>query len=189
MDAFFNTFLEGFWHILDLQGADHIVFLLALCAIYEFRDWKGVLLMVTAFTIGHAITLAVAGLDLVRVKSNMIEFLIPVTILITAIWNFFKKGKSVSWISYLITLCFGFIHGLGFSNYFRMVGDETKIVRDLLAFNLGVEAGQIPIVLAILFCGYLATQFFKSSQKEWSRLLSGMAIGASLIMISDTWPW
>lgn len=187
MHSFGDTFLQGFAHILDIQGVDHILFLVALTAFYEAKNWKRLLVLVTAFTIGHAITLVIAGLDLVRFRSDWIEFLIPVTILITAISNLFRKGDKGAVWSYVVTLSFGLIHGLGFSNFFRMVGDETNIVMDLVAFNLGVEVGQIPVVIIVLLASLVATQFFRVSHREWKRFLSGIAVGASLLMIQENW--
>ncbi|MFT4679519.1 MAG: hypothetical protein ACI84C_000406 [Flavobacteriales bacterium] len=187
MNSFWDTFCEGFAHILDIQGVDHILFLVALAAFYEAKHWKRLLVLVTAFTIGHAVTLIVAGLDLVRFRSDLIEFLIPVTILITAISNLFRKGEKRAVVSYAVTLAFGLIHGLGFSNYFRMIGNEADLALDLLAFNLGVEAGQIPVVLGVVLASLVAAQVFHVSHKEWKRFLSAMAFGASLLMIQENW--
>lgn len=187
MNSFGDTFFEGFAHILDIQGVDHILFLIALAAFYEAKHWKRLLVLVTAFTIGHAVTLIIAGLDLVRFRSDWIEFLIPVTILFTAISNLFRKGEKGAWVSYMVTLAFGLIHGLGFSNYFRMIGDESDLVLDLLAFNLGVEAGQIPVVLGVVLMSLMASQVFHVSHKDWKRFLSAMTVGASLLMIQENW--
>ncbi|MCB0762315.1 MAG: HupE/UreJ family protein [Flavobacteriales bacterium] len=188
MASFADTFVEGFYHITDLQGADHIVFLLALCSGFGWSSWKKVLMLVTAFTIGHAITLILAGLDLVRVSSSWIEFLIPVTILITAFGNLIRKNNHQLGPLYPVALLFGLIHGLGFSNYFRIISNDSDLVVDLLAFNLGVEAGQIPIVLGVMLLGWLVCRFFAYSERDWQRLVSGIAIGAALMLIVDTWP-
>src|SRR5688572_12761348 len=145
----FTSYLElGFDHILDLNGYDHILFLIALCAAYSSADWKKILILVTAFTIGHSFTLAMSSLDIITINADLIELIIPVTILITAILNLvIKPDTSKRWqIIYLLPLFFGFIHGMGFSNYFKvLLGREAEIILPLFAFNLGVELGQICI--------------------------------------------
>lgn len=151
MSQFALYFQLGIEHILDILGYDHIMFVVALTAIYLLREWRRLLILVTAFTIGHSITLALATLRVVNFNSELIEFLIPVTIFITAISNLFKKDsyRSSAQINtnYVYALFFGLIHGLGFSNYLRsLLGSDKTIVPQLLAFNLGLEVGQIIIV-------------------------------------------
>ena len=118
----FSTYLElGFDHILDMKGYDHILFVIVLCAVYKVSEWKKILILVTAFTVGHSVTLAMSALNVVSFKAEIIEFLIPLTILITALYNVLEKKKShlnINW-NYVMALFFGFIHGLGFSNYFK----------------------------------------------------------------------
>src|SRR5690606_30408879 len=125
-------------------------FIIALCAVYLFRDWKKVLILVTAFTIGHSLTLALATTGWIRVNSDVIEFLIPVTIALTAFFNILKPKPSKSrgiQTNYVFALFFGLIHGLGFSNYLRaLLGRESSLFEPLLAFNLGLEVGQLFIV-------------------------------------------
>ncbi len=186
----------GFDHILDMDAKDHIAFLIALCAIYQLKEWKKVLILVTAFTIGHSITLGLAALDLIKVNKSLIELLIPVTILITAVYNVLKKsdgnseslfGRSIN-INYLFALAFGFIHGLGFSNTLKamiMPGEENQLVRQLFAFNIGVELGQLIIVTAILFIAYIALNLLKIRQRAWNLFISGAAAGISVILILE----
>ncbi len=145
----------GLQHITDLQGYDHILFIICLCAVYSFTNWKKILILITAFTLGHSITLALATLKLVSVSADVVEFIIPLTIFITAISNFFQRSNkfsvSLHITKYIIALVFGLIHGLGFSNYLRMLlGNQENILNPLFAFNIGVELGQMAIVVVIL---------------------------------------
>ena len=146
-------FQTGFEHITDLAGYDHMLFLLILCSVYSFRNWDW-LILITAFTIGHCITLALSVLNIIRLPSSLIEFSIPLTILISAIfrWIQVEKNENKSYQKdqkvYAVTLLFGLIHGLGFSNMLRsMLGSQADILQPLLFFNLGLEVGQIVIVL------------------------------------------
>jgi HupE / UreJ protein len=186
----FNFYLSlGFNHILDLAAQDHVVFLIALCAIYHPKQWRTILILITAFTVGHSITLALAASDMLRINKPLVEMLIPVTILITALYNVFRK-KSVEHSSakdsYLLALGFGFIHGMGFSNVLKsmlMPGEESKFLEQLLAFNIGVELGQIVIVGLILIMAYLALNILRVQHRDWNLFVSGAAAGAAMIMI------
>jgi hypothetical protein len=146
-------FQTGFEHITDLAGYDHMLFLLILCSVYSFRNWDW-LILITAFTIGHCITLALSVLNIIRLPSSLIEFAIPLTILISAIfrWIQVEKNENKSYQKdqkvYAVTLLFGLIHGLGFSNMLHsLLGSQADILQPLLFFNLGLEVGQIVIVL------------------------------------------
>lgn len=172
----FSAYLGlGFEHILDPKGYDHILFVLALSGIYLLKDWRQVLILVTAFTIGHSLTLALSALNIVKVNADLVEFLIPITIVLTCLYNILRKEenqKSISW-NYLIALGFGLIHGLGFSNYFKAIlGKEESIVLPLFAFNVGVELGQIVIVLVSLIVASIAVRVLKLSQRKWTLFLS-----------------
>lgn len=179
----------GIGHITDPAGIDHMVFLLALCAIYELRDWKKVLILVTAFTIGHSLTLIAAGLDIVVLPSSWVEFMIPLTIFSTALYNTrgsWRKRYDIEnqFSRYLLALFFGLIHGFGFSNFFRMMSTENDtIVYPLLMFNIGVEIGQIAIVSCILLLSFLLTGLFRIRQPIWNLFVSGMAAGISLLLM------
>jgi hypothetical protein len=153
----FTTYLQlGFWHIWSWQATDHLTFLLALCAPFVLAEWRRVVALVTSFTIGHSLTLALATLGLVGVNKAVIEALIPVTIMFTALLNMKQAGRpdarptrraaSVIWaVPNALALAFGLIHGLGFSNYLRsLLGENSRPVAELLSFNLGVELGQLP---------------------------------------------
>jgi hypothetical protein len=175
----------GWQHILDWQGYDHILFVSALCGIYTFQNWQQVLWLVTAFTLGHSLTLALSVLDQVRTDATWIEFLIPVTIMLTALFNIFNKSFSLqsARVSYGLALVFGLIHGLGFSNYLKsLLGQDTNIVLELLAFNVGLEFGQLVIVSGILSLAWLVVQGFRVLRREWSLFLSSAIFGMALIM-------
>lgn len=193
MSQFQLYFKLGLQHILDLNGFDHILFVIALCAIYLIRDWKKILILVTAFTIGHSITLALATLGWVRISSDLIEFLIPVTIAFTAFFNILhpkpSNGKGIQ-LNYLFALFFGLIHGLGFSNYLRsLLGRETSLFEPLLAFNLGLEVGQLVIVGVFLLIAFIWVGIFATNRKEWTLIISALVLGMSLMMIIDTKFW
>lgn len=193
MNQFQLYFKLGLQHILDLQGFDHILFIVALCAVYLLRDWKKILILVTAFTIGHSITLALATMQLVRINSELIEFLIPVTIAITALFNVLKpkpsNGRGIQ-ANYLFALFFGLIHGLGFSNYLRsLLGRENSLFEPLLAFNLGLEVGQLVIVTIFLMISSILVGMFGTNRKEWTLVISAVVFGMSFMMILDTKFW
>ena len=202
MKSVFQTFLElGFSHITDLNGYDHILFIVALCAIYTFAEWRKVAILVTAFTIGHSITLALAALDVVSVSTKWVEFLIPVTILLTAIYNVVFHKQDSSSIqrktfdrsingNYVFALLFGLIHGLGFSNYLRSILMPGEgLVWQLFAFNIGVELGQLTIVAFILLIAYNMLNVLKVQQREWNLFVSGAAAGISFIMALERIPF
>lgn len=194
MDDFLIYLRLGFDHITDPRGYDHILFVIALCAVYTLQEWRQVLVLVTAFTIGHSITLALATLQLIQYKTTLIELLIPITILITAITNFFyqeTKGRRQSTSvrstrsgRYGLALMFGLIHGMGFSNYLRsLLGREAEIIKPLLAFNIGLEIGQLVIVMLVLMLAYLLLQVLHTSRLRWTLILSGLVAGMALSLI------
>ena len=184
----------GLKHISDWAGYDHILFLVALCAVYRVEDWRRLIVLVTAFTVGHSITLALSSFEIVVIPSNIVEFLIPVTIFLTALRNVTSSaspGQSVNMTShYLMALGFGFIHGMGFSNYFRaLMMDSSSIVVPLLGFNLGIEAGQLMVVVAIMLVAFLIVNVIGVKHRDWNLFVSGAAAGISLVLMNDTWPW
>jgi hydrogenase/urease accessory protein HupE len=192
MQDFWLYFQLGRDHIADWRGYDHIMFVTALCLRYLIGDWKKVLVLVTAFTIGHSITLALSVLNYVSIPKDWIEFLIPVTIVVTALSNIFQKDfkfKTKFPLIYFFALFFGLIHGLGFSTYLKsLLGKETNIVGELLAFNLGLEFGQILIVLAVLLFSWICISVFKFSRREYLLFLSGAIFGLALLMAIQRFP-
>ena len=192
MQDFFLYFLLGWEHILDWQGYDHILFVTAFCGIYSLQNWKRVLWSVTAFTMGHSLTLALSVFDQIRVSTALVEFLIPVTILITALFNIInKKPKpSAAKVSYSMALFFGLIHGMGFSNYLKsLLGRSSNIMLELFSFNLGLEAGQLVIVLVVLFLSWLIVSWFKVQQREWNLFLSSAIFGIAFTMALERLPF
>jgi len=195
MSEFQLYFVLGKDHILDYaNGYDHILFVVALCAIYLTRDWKKILILVTAFTIGHSITLALATFNVIAVNSDLVEFLIPLTIFITAFGNLFRKEESYSskpvQTNYLLALGFGLIHGMGFSNYLRAIlGKDHSVVTQLLAFNLGLEFGQILIVGIFMAVSFLLVDLINVSRRDWKMVISSGIAGIALILMKDAIFW
>jgi len=195
MSEFHLYFDLGKDHILDYaNGYDHILFVVALCALYITRDWKKLLILVTAFTIGHSITLALSTLRVVSVKAELIEFLIPLTIFITAVSNLFKNENKVSdgpmQLNYVFASFFGLIHGLGFSNYLKsLLGKDQSIVTQLLAFNLGLELGQIIIVVLFMSTAFVVVDLFGLNRRDWKMVISSAIAGISLILMKDNLYW
>ncbi len=190
MSPFQLYFGLGKDHILDYaNGYDHILFVVALCAVYVVRDWRRILILVTAFTIGHSITLALATLEIVPVNSELIEFLIPVTIFVTAVSNLFRQeeNKSNLHLNYILASAFGLIHGMGFSNYLKeILGKSDHIVSPLLAFNLGLEFGQIIIVSLFMAIGFIFVDLAGTNRRDWKMIISSAIAGIALILIKDS---
>ena len=194
----FQTYLQlGFLHICTPRAADHLTFLLALCAPYVLADWRRVLALVTSFTVGHSLTLALATLGVVAFKPALIEALIPVTIMVTALLNLRRAGRLItprtpvlSAAPNLLALGFGLIHGLGFSNYLRaLLGANSRPLQELLAFNVGVELGQVLIVAAILLVGAVLLGSLRVARRDWLLTTSGAALGiATVLLLQLLWP-
>ena len=194
MSSVFYTYLQlGFHHIFNFGAYDHMLFLLALSAIYTLGDWRKVIALVTSFTIGHSITLVLSTFDIIHFDTALIEFLIPVTIFFTCITNFFKlqgaaaKQPTILSLHNLMALLFGLIHGMGFSNYLKsLLGRGSDTWLQLLAFNVGIELGQMLIVLILLILGFLVMQLFRAKKRDWILVVSSAAAGISLILMMET---
>jgi HupE / UreJ protein len=185
MSSFWTYFQIGLYHVLNIHAMDHILFLIALTAVYYFKDWKKVLILITIFTIGHTLALFLSVFEIVYIKSNIVEYLIPVTILFTAIYNLFvikNTSKQNITIADIVTLFFGLIHGLGFSNYIKSIlsGAAISKVIPLSEFALGIEAAQIVIVIASLLLSYIMTTVFRLSKRDWILITSSLIIGVVL---------
>ena len=194
MGQFQLYFKLGVEHILDINGYDHILFVVALCAIYLVQDWKKVLILVTAFTIGHSITLALSTLDIIQVNRGLIEFLIPVTIFITAFTNIIRKQHSLKQsyiqLNYIFALFFGLIHGLGFSNYLKsLLGRSESIVMQLLAFNLGLELGQLIILAIFMVISFVFIGLFGVAKRDWNLVISSAIAGIALVLMMEAKYW
>lgn len=194
MGQFELYFQLGKDHILDYKhGYDHILFIVALCAVYLMRDWKKILILVTAFTIGHSITLALSTLEVISFNQELIEFLIPVTIFITATSNIFRSTElsdRTTYINYGYALFFGLVHGLGFSNYLKTIlGKSGNIVTPLFAFNIGLELGQIIIVSIFLIISFILVDLFTVNRRDWKMVLSAAISGMALLLMKDKIFW
>ena len=185
---------EGLFHVLDWDAYDHILFLIALTVVYEFKNWTKVLWLITLFTIGHTVTLILAAYNVVEVDKSLVEFLIPVTIFITALVNIFyaktasKNTKTNT--NLFFALFFGLIHGLGFSTYFQMlIGKTSNKLIPLLEFALGIELAQIIIVFIVLLIGFILQTVFRFSKRDWIMVISAVVIGVTIPMLKNTAFW
>lgn len=178
-------------HVLDINAYDHVLFLIVLAVPYLFKDWQRVLWLVTMFTVGHSISLVLASYGKVKVDANLIEFLIPVTIMIVAIYNVFTAGKTAKsqkiGLLFVSTLFFGLVHGFGFAREFRMSLDkgDSKFLR-LIEFALGIEIAQVIIVFIILFLGYIFQTVFRFSKRDWIMVISAIVIGLVIPMLLNS---
>jgi hypothetical protein len=186
LNNFSIWFKIGFGHIADLSGYDHILFLLALCVVYTFKQWKNLLVLITAFTIGHSLTLALSVFNILSINTKIVEFLIPVTILLTCIYNLYYRNKQVNGnfkANYWMALFFGLIHGLGFSTILKsLLGSSANILSPLFAFNIGLEAGQLVIVSIIMLFSVALNTFFRSRKVEFNFLISSVVLGIAFII-------
>lgn len=192
MNTFELYFTLGLEHIADLNAFDHILFIVVLISVYSWKQWRPILILVTAFTLGHSLTLALATLNWVNVSEPLIEFLIPLTIALTAVYNIFNPipPKTHFHVNYFLALFFGLIHGLGFSNYLRsLLGKEISLFQPLLAFNVGLEVGQILIVIVFLILMSLSIIFLKSSKRDAVIVVSSIVFGMALMLMMETKFW
>ena len=193
LDNFILYFKLGLNHVLDILAYDHVLFIIVLTIVYNFNQWKKVVWLITFFTIGHSITLGLAAFNLLNIPLEIVEFLIPVTICTTGFFNILKtssptdrKQKTLLFFG----LFFGLIHGLGFSNYFRLlIGKEDDKILPLIEFAIGIEVAQIVIVLCILILGMLLQNFFKVSKRDWVLVGSSIVIGIALPMVINRIFW
>jgi HupE / UreJ protein len=192
MSDFSFYFKLGWEHIISRGALDHQLFILALAVIYIIKEWKKILILVTAFTIGHSITLALSVLDIFRFPNNWVEFLIPCTIVLTAVSNLFQKKftpKAVR-INYFLALSFGLIHGIGFANTIRfMLASDQSIGMGLFGFNVGLEVGQIFVVAIILIISGLFVNILKINRRDWVFFVSAGIFALSIQMALERLPF
>lgn len=178
----------GWHHIIAKDAFDHLLFLLVLSVVYLMGDWKKVLILITAFTLGHSLTLILSIVDVIRINANLVEILIPCTIIITAVFNLWQKefdSKSLQ-RNYFLAFFFGLIHGLGFANSIRfMMAEDESVAINLLGFNIGLEAGQIVVVICILIFSFIIVNKAGLKRNWWVRGLSVFAIVIASKMIWD----
>jgi hypothetical protein len=195
MSEFWVYFQIGLHHVLDIQAYDHVLFMMALVLPFTFKDWKRLLFSVTLFTAGHTTALLLSVYEILVIKASIVELLIPITILSTAVFNLFTIGKSNRkenlYLIFLITLFFGIIHGLGFSNYFKTLlgGSSNSKLIPLLEFALGIEGAQITVVVAMLIVAYSVQSLFKFSRRDWILVGSAFIIGVVVPMIIENEIW
>lgn len=192
MNNFAFYFELGWEHIISRDALDHQLFIIALGAIYLLQNWKQVLILVTAFTIGHSLTLALASLNIISLPTKWVEFLIPLTIVITAAINLFQKGTNVKAmrLHYFLALFFGLIHGLGFANTIRfMLSKADNIIMPLLGFNLGLEAGQILVISGLLLLSYVLVNKIKLPRSVWINTWSVVCLVVAGYICIDRWPF
>nr|WP_294788613.1 HupE/UreJ family protein [uncultured Flavobacterium sp.] len=195
MSQFWIYFQIGLKHVLDINAYDHVLFLIALTVPYLFKDWKKIFLLVSIFTIGHTLALILSVYGIITIKVNIVEFLIPITILITALYHLFTAGKTSKDsgvnLVFFITLFFGIIHGLGFSNYFKTIlgGSATSKLLPLGEFALGIEAAQLVVVFVVLVISYIVQTVFRFSKRDWALVMSAFIIGVVIPMIIESPIW
>lgn len=191
LNEFWFNVQYGINHVLDIKAYDHVLFLIVLTVPYLFNDWKRVLLLVTTFTVGHTLSLVLAAYGVVQVNANLVEFLIPITILFVALYNVFTAGKKAKnekvGLLFFSTLFFGLVHGLGFAREFLMFagGTDNKLVL-LLEFALGIEIAQIIIVFIVLFLGFIGQTIFRFSKRDWVMVISAVVVGLVIPMILES---
>ncbi|MBE8727192.1 HupE/UreJ family protein [Flavobacterium hungaricum] len=195
MSQFWIYFQIGLKHVLDINAYDHVLFLIALTVPYLFKDWKRIFVLVSIFTVGHTLALLLSVYGIVAIKVNLVEFLIPITILITALYHLFTAGKTAKNdginLVFFITLFFGIIHGLGFSNYFKTIlgGSPTSKLLPLGEFALGIEAAQLIVVFVVLVISYIVQTVFRFSKRDWALVMSAFIIGVVIPMIIESPIW
>lgn len=192
----FMLYLEiGLRHVLDIKAYDHVLFLIALVVPYSFKDWKRILVLVSIFTLGHTVALIMSVYGIIKFNAGWIEFLIPITIVSTAIYNLFNagkgSGKSGISIAFFITLFFGIIHGLGFSNYFKSIlaGSAGDKILPLLEFALGIELAQLAVVLTVLLISFIMQYLIRNSKRNVVLITSSIIIGVVIPMLIESEIW
>ena len=192
MSDFWLYLKLGLTHVLDWQAYDHIVFLIVLIAAYNFSNWKRIFILVSLFTIGHTASLLLANYSVVTVSSKWIEFLIPVTILVAAVYNLFTSGKinrsEKVGLFYVITVFFGLIHGFGFATYYKMITGGNEIL-PLFEFALGIEFAQLIIVTIVLISSFIFQSIFRFNKRDWVLVVSSIVIGVVIPMLQNNWPF
>lgn len=192
MGDFWLYFKLGFEHVLDWNAYDHVLFLTVLVASYTFLQSRKVVYLVTLFTIGHVLSLALSAYNIVRVESSLIEFLIPVSIIFTGIYNIITAGNikysnSINFL-YFITFFFGLVHGFGFSTYFNMLAQSSdNLLFMLIEFALGIELAQILVVFIILLLGFITQNVLNIFKKDWILVVSSIVIGMTTPILIENW--
>ncbi len=188
MESFWLWFTTGLQHILDINGYDHILYVVALCVCYTYKEFKKLLILVSAFTIGHSITLCFSVLNILTIRQPLIEILIPTTIIITCVLNVFtSKFETKNYnFKYLLAMLFGFIHGMGFSYLLKsLLGKEERIIMPLLSFNLGLEIGQIFVVFVMLLISLILVRYTKLDKTVWIKISSILILISAIYILTQ----
>ena len=192
MDVFKTWFMVGFDHILNVQALDHILFVLALVVVYKPSMIKQIVILITAFTIGHSITLILSVLDIISYNQKVIEFLIPLTIVLTALNNIINRNRVIKkavTANYFIALVFGLVHGLGFANYLKALLFKGNIVLELFSFNVGIEIAQLVVVGAFLIISFIGSNYIFKKRENWIFFVSSAIFGISLMLTLNAKFW
>lgn len=195
MSDFWIYFIIGLKHVLNIFAYDHVLFLLALTVPYDFKSWKRILILVSLFTLGHSLALFLSVFNVISIKVTIVEFLIPITILLAALYNIILSGKSSKkdgiTFAGIVTVFFGVIHGLGFSNYFNSIlsGKPSDKLVPLTEFALGIETAQIIVVIAALLVAYMVLNLTKFSKRDWILSISAFIVGVVIPMILQSEIW
>ncbi|MEY8868533.1 HupE/UreJ family protein [Meridianimaribacter flavus] len=188
LDDFLSNLQHGIYHILNVNAYEHIVFLIVLAVPYLFKDWKRILLLITVFTLGHTVSLLLATYNVISVNSSLVGFLIPLIILVVALYNVFTAGKKAHnekvGILFLSTLFFGLIHGLGYVSTFESLikASDNKLL-SALEISLGIEVGQIIVAFIVVFLGFLCQTIFRFSKRDWVMVVSAIVVGLLIPML------
>ncbi len=181
MNSFSTFFVSGWHHIVDINAYDHLLFVMTLCAAFKLKEWKQILIIITAFTIGHSVTLIISALGFIPDNPSVIDLLIPFTIMITAISNIRNYGKEGMFsnknVKYIIALVFGLIHGLAFASNFKVMMFNSNVIKPLFAFNLGIEVGQLFIVAIFMLMLFIYSKILKGEHLKWNVFVSGAGFG------------
>ncbi len=192
MDIFKTWFMVGFDHILNVQALDHILFVLALVVIYKPNMIKQIVILITAFTIGHSVTLILSALDIINYNQKVIEFAIPLTIVITSLNNILNRKKTITkamGTNYIIALVFGLIHGLGFANYLKALLFQDNIILELFSFNVGIEAAQLIVVFIFSIISFVGSNYIFRKRENWVFFVSSAIFGVSLMLTLNAKFW
>lgn len=192
MEDFWLYLKMGFEHVLDWKAYDHVLFLTVLVASYSFQQSRKVIWLVTLFTIGHILSLVLSAFDILRVDSRIIEFLIPASIIFTAIYSIFTvgkaRGKSKINLLYVLTFFFGLVHGFGFSTHFNMMAKGAdNIFLMLVEFALGIELAQILVVFVVLLLSFVVQNVFRFSKRDWVLVISSIVLGMTIPILEENW--
>lgn len=191
IDNFISNLQDGIYHVLHMNAYDHILFLIVLTVPYLFKDWKRVLLLITVFTVGHCLTLSLATYNVISVNANVVAFLIPLTILVVALFNIFTAGKKTHQtkigLLFFMALFFGLIHGLGFADDLNslITATENKFIA-ILEIALGIEIGQLIIAFIVIFLSFICQTIFRFSKRDWVMVISAIVLGSVLPLLINS---